>query len=295
MPGEGLEPSLPLGKGILSPLRLPISPSGRHRTVTRMAAIAALLCFMACAKRGEVGPTPGELAIRAAERAWAARGRDGFGPVEEALERAMLAGADPVEVYWRQARLRVAQGLAEEQERGAIRYFAGARDAGVRCLDTSLRFRERRLEFGWGDAAPLVEPRRSRCVGWAVLGWARWMDRVGPAAAAVDLDAIDALVKRGWELYADGYELDELEWAAGIMAIIRVDGGADRATGRALLDKRLRQAVSDDEAMIVQLDLMLLAGQPLSIVLTEPRTPEGRQIWAQIRQASGLEERLTDP
>jgi len=143
-------------------------------------------------------------------------------------------------------------------------------------LDASLRFRERRFEYGWPDAAPLIEAERARCVGWMLLAWVRWMEAVGPAAAAVDLEAIDALLHRGWELYLDGHDTGELDWAAALLAAIRTDGAADLEVARSMFEERANRATHDDELRVLRVDQLRYTSASAGPPLNEPSTPEGR-------------------
>src|SRR5919204_6129802 len=61
MPGIGLEPILPLGKGILSPSRLPLSPPGPTESETGAAAALPFLddvCDSAQSGKRDSNPRP---------------------------------------------------------------------------------------------------------------------------------------------------------------------------------------------------------------------------------------------
>ena len=76
MPGEGLEPTRPCGQRILSPLRLPISPTGHVSAVFILWCAALQVAWDLALRRTPVATGGAALVPSAGHR----YGRDGTGP-----------------------------------------------------------------------------------------------------------------------------------------------------------------------------------------------------------------------
>lgn len=247
---------------------------------------AVLLLAAGCPRRapGEVDdPLPGLL--RRADAAWAARGTDGFEPVEEALGEARQVAPDHPEVQWRYVRLEVGRGLASDVPAQAVRHFSKGRSFGITCLAAAPGFLTAQATGDWAEAVREVPANRQACLGWTAFAWARWLAAHGGAAGAVDLDAIDRLVRR----QASGRST----WTEGIVAAARPpELGRDLEAAR----DALQGAVEEDPGDLARrADLVFLVGLPAddadlvrreveAILDAEPDTPEDRRAVERVRR-----------
>lgn len=169
------------------------------------ASITLFLVLCGCPKASSRSEDVLRPLLAAADRAWDARGTEGFGSAETALQSAYAADPDSPEVAWRVARLRVAQAHVATEPDDRISLFASARAEAWRCVVEEPRFRALQLEEGLEEALPAVPVDRELCLVWASRSWVRWMEAYGPAATALDLGALDLvldeLAKRGNHTY----------------------------------------------------------------------------------------------
>jgi hypothetical protein len=238
--------------------------------------------WISCARRGPEALPELEESLRIADAAWEGRGEAGFGLVEEILaEASRLAPGDP-EVAWRLVRLRVAQGLAAEEQVSARDSFGRARELGMACLDGDLLFAQRRVAVGWEQALRRMPPDRAPCAAWLGMAWVRWISALGPEAAAVDLEAVRPLLDA-----AEGKGQGDLAgWARGVL-----DGLLPPEAGG-----RPEQALEALEAAAVRSPGSLVRWADLATIgLRGPERDSRRsQIWEQIcaRPAQTPEERM---
>ncbi|MEQ1506553.1 MAG: hypothetical protein ABMB14_30270 [Myxococcota bacterium] len=213
----------------------------------------------ACPKREpDVADRVADL-LRAADAAWDQRGSVGLDRAADPLLDAYnLSPTDPG-VGWRLARWRFTEGLVAEDPAIARGAFAEARASGGACLDAAPGFANRRTAEGWTVALSELSPDRAVCAAWTALAWVRWTELVGPEAAALDLDAIDALVVAGGTSPEPGAR-GIADWARGISLAIRPAwSGRDPDGARAALEQA---AKADPDAAVRKLDLLRLVVGP---------------------------------
>lgn len=235
---------------------------------------------MACARNR---PSEDDLALaaalKAADVAWAARGRAGLDPVALALEEVPATRRGVPEVRWRWVRLHVAEGLVANDRPTGLRAFAAAREEGLSCLHDDALVRTTAARAGWVSAAPLVEESRVVCAAWASLAWSRWAVAFGPSGASVDADTIGALAARGLAA-ADADVHDVASWAESLRLLGLGVADADRRRGVALLTDVVRRGADRDDAWVRWWDAAraLDAGERagLAAPARPPETPEER-------------------
>lgn len=143
---------------------------------------------------------------------------------EEALRRLLdLQSRYPGEpgVMWRVSRAYTLRGYRAGPEAGEPDLRTG-REVALRCLKLQPEFRGV-VEGAGGtvtaEAVSRLGPDERPCMLWATVAWARWLHWQGPAGAALDLEAVEALGARG---VAVGGGLPDLVWEAqGLSASLR--------------------------------------------------------------------------
>jgi hypothetical protein len=248
--------------------------------------------LLACPKRDPDPAVQARQLLARADQAWEQRGTIGLEEATEPLLGAYAVGPSLPGVAWRLARWHTAEGLAATDDEVAKGLFAEGRAAAVACLEASPGFDSRRAGSGWAAALADIEDPRRPCVAWAALAWSRWMALHGAEAAAVDLEAVDALVATGRD--GAGPKVEPLlDQAEGILLAIRPAwAGRDPERAEALL----REAVEQDPGSVVALvDLYRWVVGPFGsaeeraqlrarIEGTPPRTPEDEGALARFDQ-----------
>ncbi len=264
-------------KGILSPLCLPIPPSGlalAHNLLSVLVGVA-LVALPACGVGLRGGGERLSSMMSQADAAWLLRGRAGFGPTRDVLSRASEVLPGHPEIGWRWVRLRVGEGLAAANRREAIRAFSEARDMGVACLDGDLSFRERRIEFGWEDALRMVDEDHAGCVLWTATAWTRWMEQVGGASSALDAPHVGALLARAQALIP-AVDRSRVRWTRGIFqAVVPEDLGGDREAAKQALSS------GKDDALVRAVDRILLVSLPDTDGEITPALADEISTWIQ--------------
>ena len=222
--------------------------------------------------------------ILTADRHWDARGDDGFELVESSLVDTWHRRGDQPEVVWRLVRLHVVRGLMESNRRAAVDRYAEARALGIRCLESSPAFRQRRSEASLKEALRFLDESRMPCVAWTTLAWSRWMVELGGDATAMDLDDLDALISHA-SASADPQQRSIALWSRGLVAASRPSwAGGDEQVALNEMQRAVDRAPNE---LWRQVDLMRLVAEPQGDVgLTEgiraallaasPTTPEDR-------------------
>jgi hypothetical protein len=174
-----------------------------------------LLWLLACPKRGpDVEEQVQALLVRSDE-AFAQRGEVGLEASAAPLREAFGLDAEHPGVGWRLGRQQIAEGLASSDPVAARAFFAEARSSTVRCLEADPTFVSRRTGQGWAEALATVTSQREPCAAWLALAWVRWTIELGPAAAALDLEAIDALLQATGE-YSERDLRSVVRWAEAL-------------------------------------------------------------------------------
>jgi hypothetical protein len=249
----------------------------------------ALWLLAGCPKRDLTRTDPIPALLQQADAAWERRGEDGFGPVEDLLFQAWgIRESDP-EVLWRLVRLKIGQGLAQDDPVAARYEFAEARALGIQCLDGDAAFRQQRTEVSWAGAVERIGVEREDCAAWTALAWARWLEVHGGAAGALDLEPLDDLLR-----VQDGDGPEGVgAWAGGLLAAVRPTwAGQDLERARRQLERAVQQ---EPRALVRRIDLFLLVQAP---TMTEERdaarlqlkgrpadTPEDRAAVRRLDQA----------
>jgi hypothetical protein len=242
---------------------------------SRRAAVL-VVTLMGCPKRVD-GEDPVPALLRQADNAWDARGTQGFEPVIVALDLAFQAERGRADVLWRLARLHVAQGLAAEEPRDAMREFGTARGLALECLDLEPGYLQRRRQ---GEVTPALEALgqpEGPCLVWAGLAWTQWMALMGGGAAALDLEALDALLARGEQL-DNGDSPGVISWSRGLLYAIRppVEGGDLDAARR-----ELQAAIEASPELARRRDLLRWVAVPTKdTVLAREQVEAARQAVA---------------
>lgn len=198
-----------------------------------------------------------------ADELWARRDEIGLLAAGEPLVRAQSTFIGGPGVAWRLTRWFVARGMAEDDDVAAMRLFADGRERAIACLDQSPNFSAWHAAGDWEAAARAVPPVRRACAAWGALAWMRWLELQGPAAASVDLPAIDALITAG--SLAEGENIREIAaWADGLALALRPEwDGRDLAGARAQLERAVR---GEPTSVVRRADLyalvLLPAGTP---------------------------------
>jgi hypothetical protein len=214
--------------------------------------------WLACAHREPDPAVRAQALLDQVDAAWERRGEIGYDQAARPLLRAYGLAPKLPGVVWRLARWRFAEGLAAEDPRSAKSSFAEARATAIGCLQDSPGF-VAGLTEGWSTALAAIPPERVPCAGWGAIAWARWYELQGPAAAAIDLDAIDSLAAvASASLDPEVHGLGA--WAAGVVAATRPDwAGHDPGAARADLEEAVR---ADPDSLARQADLYRLVVAP---------------------------------
>ncbi len=232
-----------------------------------------------------------DLRIATADRHWDARGENGFDLAESSLVDTWHRRGDDPEVIWRLVRLHVVRGMMETNRRAAVDRFAEARALGVRCLESSPGFRQRRTEASMAEALRFLDETREPCVSWTTLAWARWMVELGGDAAAMDLEQLDALIAHA-EKNPLVRQRSIALWSRALVASSRpswAGGEADVA-----LEEMQRAVKGAPLELWRQVDLIRWVALPQghdelarnareALIAANPKTPEDRAAvaWAQ--------------
>lgn len=236
-----------------------------------------------------------QAALARSDAAWAARGRDGFDPVREALDAADRLHPDDPEVQWRKVRLAVGQGLAASNDREALRLYAVGRDVAVGCYTAGVAFDATAAPRAIVDGLKEQGASRRGCVEWGTLAWARWLADFGGAGGAIDLVRLDALLQ--WSAAHPMNDPGDLvglrDWSAGLVYAVRPQAeGRDLARARDALLRAIRERPAD---VAIHVDLIRYVAEPLhdeSLVARQERqvqtaaavTPEDRRAVARLAE-----------
>ncbi|NCG17490.1 MAG: hypothetical protein GWP91_00555 [Rhodobacterales bacterium] len=197
--------------------------------------------------------------ILTADRHWDARGEEGLELAESSLVDAWHRRGDQPEVIWRLVRLHVVRGLMESNRRAAVDRYAEARALGIRCLESSPAFRQRRSEASLRAALPFLDASRMPCVAWTALAWSRWMVELGGEAAAMDLDELDALIAHA-SASEEPRQRSIALWSRGLVAASRPSwAGGDEEAALIELQRAVDRA---PQQLWRQVDLMRLVANP---------------------------------
>lgn len=224
-----------------------------------MRWLAVLLLASCAGRRGPVVVDETDELLRIADNQWARRGELGLEVVESTLNEAYRERRDSPEVLWRLVRLHVARGMAEGDPRASQYAYAEARALGVGCLELDALFVQDRIERGWGGAVLRLDEDDVPCASWTAFAWARWIADHGPVAAALDLQAVAALIGRARALGDDDPQ-GVTAWAQAMLRTLRPTWeGGDPARGAELLTQVVQQR---PEELYRRLDLIRLWALP---------------------------------
>ena len=195
------------------------------------------LCLTACGGRIRNLELLVDQRILAADIAWQNRDQDGLRPLEGLLDNALRKEPSNPDFLWRQTRMLVERGLAEEAERRvALDTYGMARSRAVLCLNELPAWRARRTEVGLASALEVVDVRRRPCVAWGALAWARWIVLMGGDAAALDLNDVALMADWAQKTSEVPAEVEAAQWAAALVQAVRPEslGGSAEKAARGL-------------------------------------------------------------
>ncbi len=89
---------------------------------------------------------------------------------------------------WREARVMIGLGLAEEHPVSARRWWAKGRDVAIACVQSGAH------QLPDVDQVASLPPARVPCAAWAADAWTRWATTWDRAATTVDRASVAALV-----------------------------------------------------------------------------------------------------
>ena len=215
----------------------------------------------------------------------------GIRPAEGVLDEHIRSHGETRENLWRLARVRVTQGLLERPGRAALERFAEGRALGMRCLDLSPGFRQRRVQRGLEEALRFIDDAQVPCAAWASLGWARWVHIMGGDAASTDLDDLESLA-RHVALVGDAETRSVGLWSQALTHLARPPWAKrDDAMARSMMERAVRVAPQERWRALDLLTLVVLPAQDLDQVgelaraleESDPRYPEDEiateQFW----------------
>jgi hypothetical protein len=242
--------------------------------------------LLACPKRGLTLEEQVESLLAKADEAFEHRGELGLEASALPLREAYGLDALHPGVGWRLGRQQIAEGLASEDSVAARTSFAEARSSTVRCLEADPTFVSRRTGQGWAEALATVTPSREPCAAWLTLAWVRWSIELGPVAASLDLEAIDALLAATGEY--GGRELRSVvRWAEGLSVASRPEwAGQDLERARAAFEEAIRLEPDDvvrrvDKYRFLGAD----AAERAQILAMPARTPEDQRAVVRMTEA----------
>ncbi|HHO54723.1 MAG TPA: hypothetical protein ENK18_28595 [Deltaproteobacteria bacterium] len=247
-----------------------------------------IVALLGCPKAGQSEALRFRNELQQIDARWTLRGELGLEGAVEPLRALWAERPDHPEVSWRLVRLKIAEGLTEDDPTDALRRFAEGRALGMACLTGDEGFLLRWRQGAFSDAVGSLEASRRICLGWTALAWVRWMQLQGPEAAALDLEAIDALLGGAIDPQLDGTAV----WARGLLLAIRpVWAGRDLQAAH----KLLQRAIAHRPAELPQrVDWLQLTVEPLgdpaqiasardAVLTREARTPEDRRAQERLR------------
>ena len=258
----------------------------RHLSLVAVLGLSACLWGRGSARTA----LPDPLLVRA-DAMWDQRDVHGLDEVEAAIAQHVKRRGETPGNLWRLARVRVAEGLRADSDRAALEKYAEGRALGMRCLDLSPGFRQRRVDADLRQALRFIEEVHVPCAAWATLGWARWVHIMGGDAASMDLDDLEGLA-RHVALVGEVPERSVGLWAQALTHLARPAWAErDDAEAQAMMERAVR--VAPDERWR-SLDLLVLVALPRddgalieqirARLKTEPRFPEDRVATYRIRQ-----------
>ena len=147
-------------------------------------------------------PDPTQTCLDRADAAFARRAEPGLlaAAIETLLQAQSIAPSDP-RVLERMARAYATRAYAHPE--GQVSDYLTAREQGLRCLVLAPDFAGAVANAGGlitRLALRALEPSAAGCLRWTTLAWARWLQSLGVAGAAIDLDILHAMARRVVEL-----------------------------------------------------------------------------------------------
>jgi hypothetical protein len=219
------------------------------------ATCGSLLLLAGCAHRDRDIDVLSPL-LDEADTAWDERATGGFDPVSTPLAQAFQSVPGDPQVAWRLARVDVARGLAEPDDRAALQRFAAGRSRGMACLGVAAAIQARVEGADFTPIMATIGPRQARCAAWTAFAWAEWTMRFGATAAAGDRDAIAAIADRAAELAGPA---DLIAWTRALLAA-GDPAAPDYAEALTQFDSAL---LTTEEPLAVRADIVRWVARPL--------------------------------
>jgi hypothetical protein len=236
-----------------------------------------LVWLLACPKRGQGVEEQVQTLLARADEVYARRGEVGLEAAGAPLREAFGLDAQHPGVGWRLGRQQIAEGLAATEPVAARAAFAEARSSTMRCLEADPTFVSRRTGQGWTEALATVSAQRKPCAAWLALAWVRWSIELGPAAASLDLEAIDALLQATSE-YKERDLRSVLRWAEGLTFASRPEwAGQDVERAAAAFDEAIEL---EPDALVRRVDRYRYLVPEAAVIAENEREEELAQIMA---------------